>query len=119
MIGRGVPVEIEGLEFLVSPIILESSNIDLILGMEWLKAHTVSIVCATKVVHLLHPSDEIVTYHAQLVQNAEARLYALNALNAAPLEGIERSQSFVTSKSSFQKNFQEYRLPGVSSSSST
>ena len=33
MIGRDVPVEIEGLEFHVSPIILESSNIDLILGM--------------------------------------------------------------------------------------
>ena len=67
MIGRDVPIEIEGLEFLVSPIILESSNIDLILGMEWLKAHTASIVCATKVIHLLHPSDEIVSYHAQLV----------------------------------------------------
>ena len=64
MIGRDVPVEIEGLEFHVSPIILESSNIDLILGMEWLKAHTASIVCATKVVHLLHPSDEIVSYHS-------------------------------------------------------
>jgi len=57
--------------------------------MDWLKAHTASIVCATKTIHLLHPSDEIVTYQAHLVQNAEARLYALNALNAAPLEGIE------------------------------
>ena len=53
MIGHDIPVEIEGLEFLVSPIILESSNIDLILGMEWLKAHTASIVCATKVVYIL------------------------------------------------------------------
>ena len=72
MIGRDVPVEIEGLEFLVSPIILESSNIDLILGMDWLKAHTASMVCATKTVHLLHPSSEIVSYHARLVRNAEA-----------------------------------------------
>ena len=71
-----------------SPIILKSSNIDLILGMDWLKAHTASIVCATKV-HLLHPSDEIIAYQAHLVQNTEAWLYALNALNAAPLEGIE------------------------------
>ena len=53
-------MEIEGLEFYASPIILKSSNIDLILGMDWLKAHTASIVCATKTVHLLHPSDEIV-----------------------------------------------------------
>src|SRR3954465_1744132 len=96
MVGVDVPVEIEGLEFYASPIILKTSNIDLILGMDWLKAHTASIVCATKTVHLLHPSDEIVTYHARLVQNAEARLYALNALNATPLEGIEKFQSFVT-----------------------
>ena len=52
MIGRDVPVEIEGLEFHVSPIIRKSSNIHLILGMDWLKAHTTSIVCATKTVHL-------------------------------------------------------------------
>ena len=84
------PVELERLEFHVFPIVLKSSNIDLILGMDWLKAHTASIVCATKTVHLLHPSDEIVSYNARLVQNAEARLYVLNASNAAPLEGTEK-----------------------------
>src|ERR1043165_640067 len=30
-------VEIEGIEFLVSPILLKSSTIDLIMGMDWLK----------------------------------------------------------------------------------
>ena len=89
MVSHNVPIEIEGLEFLVSPIVLKSCSIDLILGMNWLKAHTASIVCTTKTVHLLHPLDEIVTYQDLLVQNAEARLYALNALNATPLEGIE------------------------------
>ena len=69
MVSHNVPVALGGLEFHVSPIVLKSSNIDLILGMEWLKAHTASIICATKVVHLLHPSDEIVSYHAQIVQN--------------------------------------------------
>jgi hypothetical protein len=84
-----VTVEIEGLHFHANPIILQSSKIDLILGMDWLKAHYASINCATKVVHLLHPSDEIVNYHAHITQNAEAQIYALNALNASPLEGIE------------------------------
>src|SRR3954471_10423646 len=37
MICNDVPVEIEGLEFLVSPIVLNSCSIDLILGMNWLK----------------------------------------------------------------------------------
>ena len=67
MICNNVPVEIEGLEFLVSPIVLKSCSIDLILGMNWLMAHTASIVCATKTVHLLHPSDEIISYNARLV----------------------------------------------------
>ena len=108
MVGIDVPVEIEGLEFYASPIILKSSNIDLILGMDWLKAHTASIVCATKTVHLLHPSDEIIAYQAHLVQNAEARLYALNALNAAPLEGIEN----IPIVCEFQDVFPE-ELPGI------
>ena len=56
MVSHNVPVEIEGLEFLASPIVLKSCSIDLILGMDWLKAHTASIICATKTVHLLHPS---------------------------------------------------------------
>ena len=72
LVGINIPVEIEGMEFYASPIILKSSNIDLILGMDWLKAQTASIVCATKVVHLLHPSDEIIAYQAHLVQNDEA-----------------------------------------------
>ena len=108
MVTRDVPVEIEGLEFLVSPIILMSCSIDLILGMDWLKAHTASIVCATKTVHLLHPSDEIISYNACLVQNAEARLYALNALNAAPLEGIEN----IPVVREFQDVFPK-ELPGI------
>ena len=89
MVCHDVLVEIDGLDFYASPIVLGSCNIDLILGMDWLKAHTASIACGTKIVHLLHPSNEIVSYQACLVQNAEARLYALNALNASPLEGIE------------------------------
>ena len=108
LVGIDVPVEIEGLEFYASPIILKSSNINLILGMDWLKAHTASIVCATKVVHLLHPYHEIIAYQAHLVQNAEARLYALNALNAAPLEGIEN----IPVVREFQDVFPE-ELPGI------
>ena len=34
MICNDVPVEIEGLEFLASPIVLKSCSIDLILGMD-------------------------------------------------------------------------------------
>jgi hypothetical protein len=103
-----VTVEIEGLKFQALPIILSSSKIDLILGMDWLKAHYASINCATKFVHLLHPSNELVNYHAHLTQNAEAQIYALNALNASPLEGIKN----IPVVCSFQDVFPE-ELPGM------
>ena len=60
MVAPNPTVVIEGIEFLVSPHILKSSTIDLILGMDWLKAHTAAIYCGTKVIQLLHPSGEIV-----------------------------------------------------------
>ena len=89
MVSHNVTIEMEGLKFHSSPIILKPSHINLILGMDQFKTHIASIVCSTKTVHLLHPLNEIVSYHARLVQNAEARLYSLNAFNALPLEGIE------------------------------
>src|SRR3989337_2876686 len=103
-----VSIEIHRLKFQAYPIILKSSGIDLILGMDWLKAHYASINCATKVVHLLHPSDEIVNYQAHITQNAEAQIYALNALNASPLEGIEN----IPVVCDFQDVFPE-ELPGI------
>src|SRR4051812_22257252 len=82
-------IEVEGIVFLVSPIILKSSTLDLILGMDWLKLHDAALYCGTKSVQLFHPSDEIVNHTTHLSQDAEALIYALNTLNASPLEGIE------------------------------
>ena len=67
MVSHNVPVELEGLEFHVSLVVLKPSNINLILGMEWLKTYTASIIYAPKTVPLLHPSSVIVSYHAHLV----------------------------------------------------
>src|ERR1041385_2576345 len=83
-------VEVEGIVFLASPIILKSSTIDLILGMDWLKVHDVALYCGTKSVQLFHPSGEIVNHTARITQNAEAQIYTMNALNVSPLEGIEK-----------------------------
>src|SRR4051812_23144506 len=82
-------VEVEEIVFLVSPIILMSSTIDLILRMDWLKLHDATLYCGTKSVQLFHPSDAIVNHTTHLSQDAEAHIYALNTLNASPLEGIE------------------------------
>src|SRR3954466_11269997 len=72
-------VEIEGIEFLASPIILKCSTIDLILGMDWLKIHDAALYCGNKSVRLFRPSDGI----------AETQIYMMNALKASPLDGIE------------------------------
>src|SRR3954467_8011457 len=90
LLAPNITVEIERIEFLVSPHILKTSTIDLILGMDWLKAHDAALYCGTKVIQLFHPSGAIVSHTAIVSMNAEARIYALNALNVAPLEGIEK-----------------------------
>jgi hypothetical protein len=63
-----VPIEIEGLDFFASLIVLQPSNIDVILGMDWLKAHCALIDYAAKTVQLLHPSDQIVSYSAKFIE---------------------------------------------------
>src|SRR3954466_11928165 len=90
MVAPNLTVEIERFEFMVSPHILKTSTIDLILGMDWLKTHNAALYCGTKVIQLFHPSGAILSHTAIVSMNAEARIYALNALNVAPLEGIEK-----------------------------
>src|SRR3954464_2347373 len=82
-------VEVEGIVFLVSPIILKSSTIDLILGMDWLKVHDAALYCGTKSIQLFHPSGEIVNHIARITRDAETQIYMMNALNVSPLDGIK------------------------------
>ena len=105
MISHNVPIEIEGLVFLASPIVLQSSNIDLILRNGLVEnAHNALIDCAAKTVQLTTfflPNNKLLH---QINPNAEAQIYALNALNTSPLEGIENVPVIcTTSKMSFQR----------------
>src|SRR3954469_17045782 len=101
-------VEIKGIVFLVFPIILKSSTIDLILGMDWLKLHDATLYCGTKSVQLFHPSGEIFNHTTHITRDAETHIYMMNALNVSPLDGIENVpvvRDFLTSS---QKNSREY-----------
>src|SRR3954464_2652232 len=89
MVSPDTTISIVGLLFQAPLIILKSSNIDVILGMDWLGAHDAHIHCATKTVQLKHPSGKKILYSARTAQHAEGQIYALNALNTSPLEGIE------------------------------
>ena len=88
MIAHNNRIEIGGLVFAASLMALKVSTIDVILGMDWLKAHDAHIRCGTKTVQLTHPSGKKILYSTRTVQHAESQIYALNALNASPLEGI-------------------------------
>ena len=66
-ISHGNHIVIGGLMFPVSLIALKASNIDIILGMDWLKPHKALIDCATETVHITHPSGQTVRYSARTV----------------------------------------------------
>jgi hypothetical protein len=107
-VSHGNHIVIGGLMFPISLIALKTSNIDIILGMNWLKSHKALIDCGTETVRITHPSGQIVRYSARTVQNAENQIYVLNALNASPLEGIEN----IPVVRDFQDVFPE-ELPGI------
>src|SRR3954463_3960505 len=89
MMVHDVTIDVKGIIFLVSPIILKTSNIDLILGMDWLKVHDAALYCGTSFVQLFHPSGEIVNHTTRITRDAETQIFMMNALNVSPLEGIE------------------------------
>src|SRR3954466_4685057 len=103
-------VEIEGIEFLASPMILMSSTIDLILGMDWLKVHDAALYCGIKSVQFFHPSGEIVNHTTRITQDAETHIFMMNALNVSPLTELRKFQSFEIFPTSSQKNCREYPL---------
>ena len=59
-----VRINLSGVEFLVDLVVLKSSGIDVILGMDWLSQHDGHIGCADKVVYLTNPTES--TSHATL-----------------------------------------------------
>src|SRR4051812_49128709 len=105
MISHNNHMAIGGLVFIASLMALKATTIDVILGMDWLKAHDAHIHCGTKRVQLTHPSGQIVNYSAQKIRHAENQVYALNA---SPLEGIEH----VSVVHDFPDVFPE-ELPGI------
>ncbi|XP_073353901.1 uncharacterized protein [Aegilops tauschii subsp. strangulata] len=108
MVAHNNHIVIGGLVFSASLMALKGSTINVILSMDWLKAHNAFLDCAAKKVQLTHPSGQLIHYSAQMIQNAEGQIYVLNALNASPLEGIEN----IPVVRDFEDVFPE-ELPGI------
>ena len=90
MISHGVAVSVGFWIFPASLIALKSTDIDVILGMDWLSKYQANLDCAAKSVTLVHPSGEIVKYWSpssippSAVSLPESELYAMDVL--PPLE---------------------------------
>src|SRR3954469_2642795 len=78
-------IAVDDIVFLASFIALKSSDIDIILGMDWLSKHRAKIDCATKSVQLTHPTGKIVHFTSQ---GSETQLYSLNEHPLPNLEDI-------------------------------
>nr|ADC55379.1 gag-pol polyprotein [Oryza brachyantha] len=59
-----VPIEIQGTPFLANLILLESKDLDVILGMDWLTKHQGVIDCAKRTITLTSEEGKVVTYQS-------------------------------------------------------
>src|SRR3954467_10764370 len=84
-VSHGNQVAIEGLVFLDSLIALKSSDIDVILGMDWLSRQNVVLDCKDKSVKLTHPSGQTINYTSP---RSRTQMHSLNVLPLLDLEDI-------------------------------
>nr|ABB47439.2 retrotransposon protein, putative, Ty3-gypsy subclass [Oryza sativa Japonica Group] len=69
-----VRIEIQGVPFLANLILLESKDLDVILGMDWLAKHKGVIDCANRKVTLISNDGRVVTVHALSSEFLRSRL---------------------------------------------
>ena len=75
MMVPNVGIEMGDYKSLASPIVLGDSDIDLILGMDWLSKHKAMLDCAAREIQLTHSSEEVISYVAR---DGTIRLFSLN-----------------------------------------
>jgi hypothetical protein len=82
----GVKIQIMGREFCANPIVLQSSGIDIILGMGWLTKYDAVIHCSKQSVVLTSLEGERFEFVATLLSAADC---AVNQLKADSIEDIK------------------------------
>ena len=90
-ISHGNEILVDRLVFLASLVALKSSDINIILGMDWMIAHHAKIDCYTRSVQLTHPSGKVVTVSTRV---AKHQLYSLNVSPLPDLEDIPVVRDF-------------------------
>ena len=75
LVAPDVSIQMGDYKFLSSPVVLGDSDIDLILGMDWLSKHKAQLDCAARQIQLTHPSEDVIIYAAH---DETIRLFSLN-----------------------------------------
>src|SRR3954469_17473704 len=90
-VSHGNQIAIEGLVFLASLIALKSSDIDVILGMDWLSRQNAVLDCKVKSVKLTQPSGKKIDYTSP---RSRTQVHSLNVLPLPDLEDIPVVRDF-------------------------
>ena len=96
MMVPNVGIEMGDYKFLSSPIVLGDSDIDLILGMDWLSKHKAQLDCAAREIQLTHSSNDVIISAAR---DKTIRLFSLN--EKGELDAISQIQVIFSTKTSF------------------
>jgi hypothetical protein len=74
-IAQKVPLELSGRVFSTSLIVLSGQEIDVILGMRWMKMHKAILDVVARPVHLCSPMYGKVTLHLPVIARIKASLH--------------------------------------------
>ena len=74
-IAPDVTITLGDYKFLSSHTVLGDSDIDLILGMDWLSKHKAHLDCAARQIQLTHSSEDVIVFAAR---DDTIRLFSLN-----------------------------------------
>ena len=75
MVVLDVPIMMGDFKFPASPMVLGNSDIDLILGMDWLSKHKAHLDCVARQIQLTHSFDDVIIFTAR---DETIRLFSLN-----------------------------------------
>ena len=59
-----VSITLGDYKFISSPVVLGNSDIDLILGMDWLSKHKAHLDCAARQIQLTHSFEDVIVFAA-------------------------------------------------------
>ena len=91
-----ISITLGNYKFLASPIVLGDSDIDLILGMDWLSKHKDHLDCAARQIQLTHSSEDVIVFAAH--DDTSVCFLSMRRVNWMP---SPKFQSFANIKTSF------------------